>query len=198
MLQKIEAFIRDARRSPQFQNVISEPGAPAQPGDLGRLRDRLARSLTSDASIGPLLDFYRRHDGLTLRWEYSQLTHPDYITAGNTSIPNIARLLARLEGAPEGPIPFDSISDLRQVLLRLSRGRLELRYHDADSGKDHALRLELGQYFRLLDECRGLRPWQEVVIDAVSFKLDATLRKKFFADLQLLFADADPRLFETR
>jgi len=195
MLEKIDRFVQVARSSPRFQNVISQRSAPAKESEVTALADLLAKVGMDDAARAPLLEFYGLHDGLTLRWELAELTHPDYITAGNTSITPLAPFLAKLARAREGLIPFDTTSDLRQVMIRVRGARPELRYFDADSGKDHPLDMDFARYFRLLDECRALRPWQEILIEAKSFKLEPVLRRKFFADLKLLFEDADPRLF---
>lgn len=196
MFEKIDGFIQIARRSPRFQNVISQRAAPAKQSDISALAAGLSKAGMDAAASAPLLEFYRRHDGLTLRWEYAQLTHPDYITAGNTSIAEIGELIEGLNQSPNDLIVFDAISDLRQVMIRVGPGGLVFRYLDKDTGTDHPFEMDFARYFRLLDECRALRPWQELLVP--SFKLAPVLRKKFIADLKLLFDDANPSLFDPR
>jgi len=195
MFEKLERFIGELADSTRFQNVICTRGKPADKLAIGKL-ESLFQKL--EVKLPPSMrDFYACYDGFTLAWEYTKLTHPDYITSGSIRITELAMLMTNLEYASDDLIPFDRVSDINQVVLRLNQGRVTLRYLDARSRTSVPLKLEMENYFHWLDETRGLSPWQEFFLASKTSRMKPVLREKFLRDLKLLFGDVDPTLFSS-
>lgn len=192
MLERISQFAMRIQRSADFECVYAR-GEPADSASLERLGD--AFSACGITLPKPLSELYRAYDGFTLRWTYKRVTHPDFLTSGNTSIPPISTLLASIQYAPQEPALFDYISDLAQVEIRLDSGDAKLWYHQDDPELDAALRLDIGDYLEMLDRSCGLYPWQEFFLEASQHAMNPVLRDKFFSDLRLLFNDVDPAIF---
>lgn len=193
MLEKIENFASEIADSSDFTSTLKR-GEPVDDESIQQLveafKERGHEAPTS------LVDFYMAHDGFMLRWTYKKSTHPDYITSGDTDISNINLLLTWLQHVPDDPIPFDHVSDINQVLLRVEKQNITLLYQDMNLDKSFPMSIDLNQYFRLLDESRGLYPWREFFIHSPAFTLSKPLKDKFYADLHLLFSDTDPDLFK--
>jgi hypothetical protein len=194
MLEKIRGFGEELGKSTQFQGYY-EHGAVARADMLGEVQTLLRARLGSVPAS--LIKLYQTCDGLTLRWTYNKLTHPDYITSGGACIFHLGVVLRSIKYAPDDLIPFDAPSDTAHVMLRLDPGRLSMVYCEINSRVAFPLATSIDEYLHLLDECRALYPWRELFVVSPKFKLDTVLRDKFFADLNRLFADADPKLFET-
>lgn len=193
MLEKTIRFAQQALSGGEFTCSFTQDPPP----DSGAIT-HLAEVLKGLGCEMPssLRSFYQMCNGLTLRWTYNKLTHPDYITAGNIKITSITMLTAVLHHASHDPATFDNISDMNQVLVRVEEGVIKLFYYDERLDEELPLALDVDAYFRLLDESRGLYPWQELFVVSPSFQLDPVLRAKFFSDLSLLFADADAEAFK--
>lgn len=195
MLDKLTDFVRRLKTSADF-NYDHDEGGPADEAALARLEEAFQN--VGHTTPPALADFYRRADGFRLRWTYKHLTHPDYITSGDTDLANISSLISALRYASSEPIPFDNASDVNQVTLRVEKKRLTLHYRDEYEGKSFPLTVGVEEYFRLLDESRGLYPWRELFIKSKSFRVEPELEEKFFSDLKLLFQDADAELFRRK
>lgn len=192
MLDKLTNFIRELAHSADF-NYDRELGSPADEAALARLEEAFQN--VGHETPPALAEFYRRWDGFRLRWNYTRLTHPDYLTSGDTDIADISSLISALRYASAEPILFDYASDIYQVMLQVGEKNLTLLYRDEYRGGDFPMSIGLEEYFRLLDESRGLYPWRELFVEAEGFVVEPVLRDKFFADLKLLFKDADASLF---
>jgi hypothetical protein len=193
MLDKTTEFVRSISHSADFTRV-HEQGSPVDDAGIGYMESVFKKL---GCQLPPsLIEFYRTCNGFTLRWRYKKLTHPDYITSGDTAIVDLAQLLSTLEGAPNRPVLFDYVSDINQVLLRVGKRKVTLHYRDKNRRKTLPIPVDLQEYFRLLDEARALRPWHELLVEPKSFRLEQVRRDKFFNDLKLLFKDADAKLFK--
>lgn len=196
MLDKLTKFVRKISDSADF-SYTHERGDPADAELLANLEEAFKR-LGYKETPPALVKFYQTCNGFTLRWTYDKLTHPDYLTSGDVDIVAAELLISALYSEPPDPVRFDNASDLYQVWLRPAKTGPALVYRREPKRKDFPMTVGLDEYFRLLDESRGLYPWRELFIKSKSFRLEPVLREKFFADLKLLFKDADPSLFKQK
>jgi hypothetical protein len=192
MLEKIGTFASEISQSSDFDS-FHKRGEPVDDESIKRLVEVL--KMLGHEVPSALVKFYETCDGFTLRWTYKKSTHPDYITSGDTDISKINLLLTWLQHVPTEPIPFDHVSDINQVLLQVEKQNIALLYRDMNLDETFPMSIDVNQYFRLLDESRGLYPWRELFVESSSFRLEPVLKEKFFADLSLLFEDTDPTLF---
>src|SRR5262245_39968094 len=189
MLDKINRFASEYRRDKRFGNVIYRPEPPAAENEIDELRNLLAPLDPSACDV--LTEFYRLHNGFVLSWHSVNRDRP---TFGSIDLVDAGLLTTNLRHAPDDFLPFDSLSDDNLVAIRLVDRRISLFYHDAKSDKHYPLEIDLGEYFRMMDESRGLSPWQQLSTGG-GFRMKKGRREEFFADLNLLFPDAD---FEKR
>jgi hypothetical protein len=194
MLERIHRFALEIGSSAEF-DCHYERGAAADAASIHELRRAFA-GVGIEMPVA-LHDLYATCDGLTMRWMSKRTTHPDYLTAGNASLPPLATLLASIRHAPREPALFDYISDQAQVELRLDGGHPQLWYHQDEPELDAPLRLDIGAYLEVLDLSRGLHPWPELFIDTLALP-SAVLRDKFFVDMSRLFGGVDTSVFDSR
>jgi hypothetical protein len=193
MIEKIRKFASEIAQSSDFSSFYKQ-GEPVGNEPVSQLVELLKAA--GHETPSSLIRFYEASNGFMLRWTYKKSTHPDYITSGDTDISDINLLLMWLTHVPDDLIPFDHVSDVNQVLLRVEKQGIVLIYRDMNLNQSFPMSIDLDQYFRLLDESRGLYPWRELFVDSTSFQLSQELKEKFFGDLSLLFEDADPGLFD--
>ncbi|RYE60518.1 MAG: hypothetical protein EOP20_02300 [Hyphomicrobiales bacterium] len=183
MLENVRSLHNGPTPSGRFLNTVYRPGEPAGDTELAALSEVLGR-LDAEAAR-TLGQFYRQCRALEFGWEHLQVGKLD---VGGARIVDIDQLTAGLRAMPDDYIPFDFPED-DVVVIRHEAGRLRLYFSEADAAEEFVpLSLDVPRYFRLLDECRGLFPWQKAT-------MGGNVQDEFLLDLERLFPSADRSLF---
>lgn len=152
----------------------------------------------------PIREFYEATNGFYLTWKYLGHKDGERITAGNTEVSLRSGVYEpeEEEGRPrkllyENHRLFDVVDEEEQVFLKFTKGREEpeLFYYLDSAETYYPLALDFQKYMNLLSEARAMYPWQQFFVEDKTFPRDERRAEQFFADLELLFPDADAKKF---
>lgn len=172
-----------------FQNVLDDIGAPADGGDLaqyGPLLDSL-----DAASANALRGLYRQNRSFKFSFEHVMGVK---VRFGGANLFDLRSVLGGLNALPDDFVPFDRTPDDNMVVVAARSGELTLFYNDSGTDDFAPMQVDLAQYLRLLDECRGLLNWQVASMHRAQ-AISSEARDAFLEDLRSVFPDADHRLF---
>jgi hypothetical protein len=163
----------------RFLNTFCKLGDAADEKLIAALKDVLCP--LDELAFETLARFYRRCRTFEFSWEHLGISKLD---VGSVKIVDIKQLTINLRSASDDYIPFDFAED-NVVALSLKTGKMQLYLSEIGAPQEFVpLRLNLLQYFQLMNECRALFPWQKAT-------LEATLQDEFLVDLKRLFPNAN-------
>ncbi|WEJ09951.1 hypothetical protein [Sinorhizobium prairiense] len=190
-MQKTLDFIHNYKSLPGFQNVVHDVGPPITQADIEEFQAVL-QSLNEDDKAS-LLGLYGQARTLQLGFEHVSGSEVQF---GGMNIFPFGSVFFHIGRDRFDQIAFDRTIDDRLVTFSERDGRLQLFVDTGSNGeeKPEALDLGVGEYLGLLDECRGLFPWQMAILSKKRGLMDDE-RKQFISNLSITFPDADTSLF---
>ena len=189
MLSNIKKLIKSRSEKTGFRNVLDDIGAPAASSELspyGPLLDSL-----DTASANALRAFYRQNRSFKFSFEHAEGIK---VRFGGANLFDLRSVLGGLKALPTDFVPFDRAPDDNVVAVTLRNGKVALFYNEAGTMEFVPMQVDLAEYLRLLDECRGLLSWQVAVMHRAQ-GISSKVRDTLVEDLRDLFPDADYRLF---
>ncbi|WP_460730616.1 hypothetical protein [Lysobacter rhizosphaerae] len=172
-----------------FQNVVSSISEPADQEYLGVFSTAL--NLMNKRSRSAVEALYGQCKEISLCYEH---VSADELRFGSLSLFPCSSVLFNISYDSNAYTAFDKMLDDSLIVVRLHEGEIELGIGPPESEDFRKLPLSIDRYLDLLDECRGLFPWQRAIQSKAAGLMDDT-RKRFLEDLRIVFPDADHTLF---